>query len=1137
MSEGTEERLLKGTMDSQEVGAMLEECHRAVSAAGLVVVEPTEEAKLNFQRYRESLSVELSMLLQEAVAMRWPFVPEKWQYKQSVTSQDKVNLKDFISLHLPQLLALLKASILAREPQWAASVVFLMDRFLYWTDESSRLLKITKLLHRHYPGTPIAPQLVIRQARVYLNDGKLQKAEYILSSLINTSGATGCWIYQSDSDRTLIQAVSVQVRGQVLQKLGLWLEAAELIWTSLVGYYALPQPDKKGIGTSLGILANILVSMNDGDFHAFKTNPGIDLCFLENDGHRLLLAAEAAKMAVVYSQYASLYVLTNVVTQGTCLLSYSFSVECPPSDKHSFLLRAKEAFEIGLLTKTGGDMVTSKQELHTFLKAAYSLTVSHKWLGTPQKTVDQARLVCREALEKFYAYCHADSQQRDALCTGVMSLISQVKILLRVNPFLNSDKGSFIPDSYRDVVEERAVRFTLDGFSKVMGRFRQYHTSVCEASEASCRRKHEGHQAGLCITALGTTATAPNTECATENHKPQKATHKEELHRDKAPNASCLAPRLPQEQELCTTLGSTAELPSHSYNKMSLKSLSSSFGSSFEKVSLNSPGPPLSCSGYKDGSVPDKVNMEYLCDPNCLTEVSEDWLENGPESKSKTRKRDIRASLSAQAGSNSSTRVTSSSSTHTGSDVEQFEIIDEQSLIETVETEEECHGCGASVSVRPKRDGVVMHPGYQDKSRTSSFSDSLGSQSSWQKLSLSDTSREAAAVPQMRSAAPAAVNEHRGPAASQIVPNFNVDQEAETEEDTGSPHPFGPNSAAAYHRRPPQLGSESLIPEQCLSTEIDSSYEMVEKEIGHIVNNTEPCAGEKQIPSHPNSSCYACLKHGIMGGLVPENQYVLTEEDYIALLAGMCHGCMLKRLQSDMKFKLGKQKSAYSALLLKYSRASGLWTSRETYVYIGEPIGKQGQQRIALWVQFLHQEERLSSYVGKEYLEPKGIQFHLSDVERQMTAQYYVTEFNKRLYKEKVTAQIFFIPSEVLLILEGDEVVDCVTVEPYMLGDFVKLTNNTTKVDKRFKASEYGIAFGHFTYQFSGCQEVVVDLQGWVTANGKGLTYLTDPQIHSLRTPKGATNFAERGVNYFLKDQHGPECNSICDLLSLGKLQ
>jgi hypothetical protein len=29
--------------------------------------------------------------------------------------------------------------------------------------------------------------------------------------------------------------------------------------------------------------------------------------------HRLLAAAEAARLAVVYSQYASLYVLTNVV--------------------------------------------------------------------------------------------------------------------------------------------------------------------------------------------------------------------------------------------------------------------------------------------------------------------------------------------------------------------------------------------------------------------------------------------------------------------------------------------------------------------------------------------------------------------------------------------------------------------------------------------------------------------------------------------------------------------------------------------------------------------------------------------------------------------------------------------------------
>lgn len=63
-------------------------------------------------------------------------------------------------------------------------------------------------------------------------------------------------------------------------------------------------------------------------------------------------------------------------------------------------------------------------------------------------------------------------------------------------------------------------------------------------------------------------------------------------------------------------------------------------------------------------------------------------------------------------------------------------------------------------------------------------------------------------------------------------------------------------------------------------------------------------------------------------------------------------------------------------------------------------------------------------------------------------------------------------------ILEGSEIVGCVTVEPYMLGDFVKLTNNTGKKDGSFQSTEYGLAFGHFTYLFSDCQEVVVDLQG-----------------------------------------------------------
>ncbi|KAL0189837.1 hypothetical protein M9458_016936, partial [Cirrhinus mrigala] len=58
-----------------------------------------------------------------------------------------------------------------------------------------------------------------------------------------------------------------------------------------------------------------------------------------------------------------------------------------------------------------------------------------------------------------------------------------------------------------------------------------------------------------------------------------------------------------------------------------------------------------------------------------------------------------------------------------------------------------------------------------------------------------------------------------------------------------------------------------------------------------------------------------------------------------------------------------------------------------------------------------------------------------------------------------------------------DRVITCLSVEPYMSGTFVKLTNNARDTDKKHDATKYGIAFGHFTYEFSNHQEVVVDLQ------------------------------------------------------------
>nr|XP_040038160.1 alpha-protein kinase 1 isoform X2 [Gasterosteus aculeatus aculeatus]XP_040038161.1 alpha-protein kinase 1 isoform X2 [Gasterosteus aculeatus aculeatus]XP_040038162.1 alpha-protein kinase 1 isoform X2 [Gasterosteus aculeatus aculeatus]XP_040038163.1 alpha-protein kinase 1 isoform X2 [Gasterosteus aculeatus aculeatus]XP_040038164.1 alpha-protein kinase 1 isoform X2 [Gasterosteus aculeatus aculeatus] len=1117
-------------MDSREVGGLLQECLGAV-APSQHSTEPTEAQRLNYCSCRDALCAELASLLQEAMDMKWPFVPEKWQYKQAVSTEDKTNLSDLIKKHLSQLLAVLKASIVAQEARAALAVVFLVDRFLYWTDESSRLLKITKLLHRCHPDTPVAPQLVIRQARVYFNSGKLQKAEFILSSLINNSGATGCWVYHYESDRALVQAVSVQVRGMVLQKLGLWREAAELIWTSLVGYYALPQPDKKGIGTSLGILANILVSMNDEDFHAFRTNPQIDLSLLGDRSHRLLSAAQAAKMAVVYSQYTSLYVLTNVVTQGTCLLSYNFSVECPDSQRRPFLLQAREAFSIGLLTKEEGELVTSKQELHTLLKAAYSLTVTHKWLGTSLEVVEQANQACQKALAKFYDYCNADIQDKDGLCAEIMHLVTQVKLLLRVEPFINTDKGSFIPDSYRNT-KDTLVNFTLEGFAEVMLRLQKHHASLCETTNTSCKRttdKIDGEK--LCITAMGTTIGTLNTECSTEACKVSE----EPVNKGSKP--TCV--HLTQRSDPCSTLGSTDNL-----------------GSSWQNVSLSSSGSPRpSGSNFTGG--PAIGPQAKVCNQNCLTTEVDDWSDSllhfTDENKSP---------VSSQTVPRPVNPPTSSSNASCAS--EKFEVI--QAGIETLDTGENCMIDDVAAEPSATEGAAQSLSQLALGTFSSSLNDSFGSQSSWEKISL-DPNSPTIRKPQLSSPSKEGTSDSsRSPESDR---SFFLLETLDSETNDSAHHPTHKNHTSGGEfrdvfrprtlERPivkPNMHTEvdsvcvkpatnnssatpypnlsQFVPEQFASTEnsTGSSFEMLED------HQSGDKPAEVIPPQMKNSSCYSCVKQSSVADIVPQSPYVLSQHDYQALLAGVCYECLLKRLHSDKtQFKLKTHRTAHSALHLKFSKATGLWTARETCAYIGEPMGMEGKQRAAIWVQFLHQEERLSSYVGKDYLKPKGIQFHLRDVERQMTAQHYVTAFNKSLYDKEVTAQIYFIPSEALLILNGNQIAGCVTVEPHMLGDFVKLTNNTVKKDKSIQATEYGIAFGHFTCLLSDYQEVVVDLQGWVTANGKGLTYLTDPQIHSTRTPRGPSNFAARGLRYFLEEQHGPECNVVCQLLRLPPLR
>lgn len=565
-------------------------------------------------------------------------------------------------------------------------------------------------------------------------------------------------------------------------------------------------------------------------------------------------------------------------TQGTCLLSYSFSTECAAALRQSFLLQAKEAFTIALLTKADGEVVTSKQELHTFLKAAYSLTVVHKWLGTtPQELLEQVTQACQKALAHFYDY-DTDIRDKDSLCAEIMHLVSKVKQLLGVEPFHNSDEGSFIPDDYRNI-RDSSVNFTLEGFFRLMQRFQKYHASLCQTTDAKCKRS--GDQIGaarLCITALGTTVGTLNTECRTA---------------------------------LCTTLESTDNL-----------------GSSWQNFSLSNSGSPRS-SGYT-GSTAIKQEGKSS-DQSCLTTESDvDQLDSMPESDHQNDKQGLKSNkfaVSSHKVMRSAIRTTSSSNRSGVS--ERSEVI--QAGIETLGTEEDW----VSMEQKPPGAEETAQPLSQLALNMSSspLSDSFGSQSSWEKVSAdlnALTTRNPR--PNCRSKAETSqsgkssesdgsyflletLDSECPDSAHDLMPQNHTSHQENRE--LSFQHPlkgFKVDQVSVKPASKISLVSPKSNSGVCISTETstESSFEVLaENQNGHQPSG-DSSTEKASVPQVKNPLCYKC-NDITFADVAPERQYWLSQQDYKALLAGVCNDCLLKRLHSSKsQFKLKKHRTAHS---------------------------------------------------------------------------------------------------------------------------------------------------------------------------------------------------------------------------------
>ncbi len=133
--------------------------------------------------------------------------------------------------------------------------------------------------------------------------------------------------------------------------------------------------------------------------------------------------------------------------------------------------------------------------------------------------------------------------------------------------------------------------------------------------------------------------------------------------------------------------------------------------------------------------------------------------------------------------------------------------------------------------------------------------------------------------------------------------------------------------------------------------------------------------------------------------------------------------------------------------------------------------------------------------------------------------------------------QVQYLPAVLVELLDvqvENDLERYFNVEPYMAGNFVKITNNYTHVTRgKVQGKDLLLAFSHFSYCASQGNIIIVDIQGWTSPDQSGGTFLTDPQIHTHQKKGfGTANRGADGFKQFWVSQH-PKCNDICKALNL----